>query len=68
MLMCMKWLHTSLIKKGNPVHITPACTWSREGSDHAGCYVGSLSLHFCKRLFPGLEPMTSWSIHLLCAL
>ena len=26
-----------------------------------GSFVRSLSLHFCKRLFPGLEPVTSWS-------
>jgi hypothetical protein len=30
-------------------------------SNHFGSYVRSISLHFCKRLFPGLEPMTSWS-------
>jgi hypothetical protein len=39
------------------VHIAPACA----GSDHFGSYVHSLSLHFYKRLFPGLEPMTTWS-------
>ncbi|XP_044362097.1 replication protein A 70 kDa DNA-binding subunit A isoform X2 [Triticum aestivum] len=48
-------------KKGNLVHVAPACAGSREGSDHFGSIVRSLSLHFCKRLFPGLEPMTSWS-------
>jgi hypothetical protein len=47
--------------KGSPVHVAPACAWSGEGSDHFGSYVRSLSLHFCKRLFPGLERMTSWS-------
>jgi hypothetical protein len=35
------------------VHVAPACTGSGEGSDHFGSYVCSLSLHFCKRLFPG---------------
>jgi hypothetical protein len=43
--------------KGSPVHVAPDYT----GSDHFGSYVCSLSLHLCKRLFPGLEPMTSWS-------
>ena len=51
----------SKIKKGNLVHVAPACAGSREGADHFGSIVRSLSLHFCKRLFPGLEPMTSWS-------
>jgi hypothetical protein len=32
-----------------------------EGSDNFGSYVHSLSLYFYKRLFLGLEPMTSWS-------
>jgi hypothetical protein len=45
----------------HPVHVAPACARSGEGSDHFGSYVHSLFLHFCKRLFPGLEPMTSWS-------
>jgi hypothetical protein len=45
--------------KESPVHITPACAGTREGSDHFGSYVRSLSLYFYKRLFPGLEPMTS---------
>ena len=48
-------------KLANLVHVAPACAGSREGSDHFGSIVRSLSLHFCKRLFPGLEPMTSWS-------
>jgi hypothetical protein len=48
-------------KKGSPVHVAPACAGSGEGSDHFVSYVRSLSLHFCKRLFLGLEPMTSWS-------
>jgi hypothetical protein len=43
------------------VHVAPACARSGEGSDHFGSYVHSFSLHFCKSLFPGLEPMTSWS-------
>jgi hypothetical protein len=37
--------------------VVPTCV----GSDHFGSYVRNLSLHFCKRLFPGLEPMTPWS-------
>jgi hypothetical protein len=48
-------------KKGSPVHITPVCAGSEEGSDHFGSYVHSFSLYFYKRLFPGLEFMTSWS-------
>jgi hypothetical protein len=45
-------------KKGSPVHIAPACA----GFGHFGSYVRSLSLHFCKSLFSGFEPMTSsWS-------
>jgi hypothetical protein len=40
------------------VHVAPACTGYGEGSDHFGSYVHSISLHFCERLFPGLEPMT----------
>jgi hypothetical protein len=46
---------------GSPVHVAPACVGSGEGNDHFGAYVRSLSLHFCNRLFPGFEPMTSWS-------
>jgi hypothetical protein len=41
------------------MHIDPACAGSGEG--HFGSYVRNISLHFCKRLFLGLEPMTSWS-------
>jgi hypothetical protein len=37
------------------MHVTPACAGSGDGFDHFGSYVCSLSLHFCKRLFPGLE-------------
>jgi hypothetical protein len=47
------------IKKGSPVHVAPACIPSKEGSDHFMSYVHNLSLHFYKRLFLGLEPMTS---------
>jgi hypothetical protein len=43
------------------VNVAPSCVGSREGSDHFESYIHSLSLHFCKRLFPRLEPMTSWS-------
>jgi hypothetical protein len=53
--------HISLIYKplkDSPVHVAPACTRSGEVS---GSYVRRLYLHFCKRLFLGLEPMTSWS-------
>jgi hypothetical protein len=42
------------------VHVAPVCTGSGEGSDRFGSYVRSISLHFCKRLFLELEPMTSW--------
>jgi hypothetical protein len=48
-------------KKGSPVHVAPACAGSGEGSDHFMSYVSNLSLHFCKSLFHGLEPMTSLS-------
>jgi hypothetical protein len=43
-------------KKGSLVHIAPACTGSRERSDNFESYVRNISLHFCKRLFPGLNP------------
>jgi hypothetical protein len=43
------------------VHVAPAYAGSGEGSDHFGSYVHSISLHFCKSLFPRLEPMISWS-------
>jgi hypothetical protein len=49
------------IIKGSPMNVAPACAGSREGSNHFGSYVHSLSLNFCKRLFPRLEPMASWS-------
>jgi hypothetical protein len=39
------------------VHLAPTYA----GFDHLGSYVRRLSLHFCKRMFPGLEPMTPWS-------
>jgi hypothetical protein len=48
-------------KRGSPVHVDPACAGSREGSNHFGSYVHCRSLHFYKRLFPGFEPITSWS-------
>jgi hypothetical protein len=53
---CARAVYTTL--KDSPVHVAPACARSREGSDHFGSYVCSLSLHFCKRLSPGLEPIT----------
>jgi hypothetical protein len=43
------------------VHVAPAYAWSGEGSDHFGSFIRSLALHFCKRLFSGLESVTSWS-------
>jgi hypothetical protein len=52
-----KYFHGTV--KGSLVHVAPACAGSGEGSNHFGSYVRSLFLHFCKRLFPGLEPMTS---------
>ncbi|KAM3213463.1 hypothetical protein ACQJBY_066065 [Aegilops geniculata] len=55
------WTGGKKKKRAAPVHVAPACAGSGEGSDHFGSIVRSLSLHFCKRLFPGLEPVTSWS-------
>jgi hypothetical protein len=52
-------LYFSLVLKGSLVHVAPTCAGFGEGSDHFVSYIRSLSLHFCKRLFPGLEPMTS---------
>jgi hypothetical protein len=43
------------------VHVAPTCAGSGEGYDHFESYARSLFLHFYKRLFPALEPMTSWS-------
>jgi hypothetical protein len=43
------------------MHVAPSCVGSREGSDHFGSYLHNLPLHFCKRLFSTLEPITSWS-------
>jgi hypothetical protein len=40
------------------VHVAPACAGFGEWSDHFGSYVRSLSLHFCKSLFSGIEPMS----------
>jgi hypothetical protein len=48
-------------KKGSPVHVAPTYIGSGEWFDHFRSYVHSLSLHFCKRLFLGLEIMTSGS-------
>lgn len=49
-------------KKGQPVAWAPACAGSEEGSDPLGSIVRSISLHFCKRLFPWLKPVTSLSV------
>jgi hypothetical protein len=54
--------YTEYKKRGSLMHVAPACVESGEGSDHFGSYVCSIFLHLCKRLFPGLEPMTSWSV------
>jgi hypothetical protein len=48
-------------KKNNPVHVAPDCAESGEGCNHFGSYVCSIFLHFCPRLFLGLEHMTYWS-------
>jgi hypothetical protein len=53
----MIWIVKPGILKGQP----GACR-SREGSDHFRSYVYSLSLYFCKRLFLGHEPMTSFMV------
>jgi hypothetical protein len=37
------------------VHVAPAYAVFGEGSDHFRSYVRSLSLHFCKSLFLGLN-------------
>jgi hypothetical protein len=55
------WIIALLIKKGSPVCVAPTCAGSGKWSNHFGSYVCSIFLHFCKMLFPGLEPMTSWS-------
>jgi hypothetical protein len=47
--------------KGQPVHIDPPYEGPGEGPDHFGSYIRNISLHFCKRLFSELEPMTLWS-------
>jgi hypothetical protein len=45
------------VKKDTLVHVAPACAESQEDSDHHdGSYVRIIFMHFCKRLFPGLEP------------
>jgi hypothetical protein len=43
------------------MHIASACVGSKKVSDHFRSYVHSPSIHFWKRLFSGLEPMTTWS-------
>jgi hypothetical protein len=43
------------------MHLAPAYAGSGEWSNHFGSYVRSNFMHFCRRLFPGLEPITSWS-------
>jgi hypothetical protein len=50
-----------IIKRGSPMYVAPACAGSGKGSNHFESYVRSIYLHFSKRLFPGLEPMTLWS-------
>jgi hypothetical protein len=50
-----------IIKNDSPVNVAPACAGSEEGSNQFRSYVCILSLHFCKRLFPEFEPMTSCS-------
>jgi hypothetical protein len=59
--MKIKIIELETKKKGSPVNVALAYAGSREGSDHFKSYVRSLPQHFCKRLFPELEPMTSWS-------
>jgi hypothetical protein len=50
----------TVLIKGSPVHVAPACAGSGEGSDHFESYIcNHLSLYFYKRLFLGLEPMRS---------
>jgi hypothetical protein len=44
-----------MLLKGSLMQVAPACATSREGSDHFGSYIRSLSLHFYKRLFPGFD-------------
>jgi hypothetical protein len=39
----------------------PLCAGSGEGSDHLGSLYAAFPCNFCKRLFPRLEPVTSWS-------
>ncbi|KAF3660740.1 hypothetical protein FXO38_12053, partial [Capsicum annuum] len=48
-------------KKGSPVHKVTAMRGVRGRAPPQGCIVRSLTLHFCQRLFPRLEPLTSWS-------
>jgi hypothetical protein len=39
----------------------PLCAGSGEGLDHLGSLYAALPYNFCNRLFPRLEPVTSWS-------
>jgi hypothetical protein len=43
------------------VHVAPACAGPGKALTILGLMYTNLSLQFCKRLFPGLELMTSWS-------
>lgn len=49
----------SIVKKGKLVAIKlPQCARSKEGPDPIyGSNGGSLTLHYCKRLIPQLEPV-----------
>ena len=48
-------------KKGSPSARSSRLRRVRGRVRPLGSFVRSLSLHFYKRLFPGLEPVTSWS-------
>lgn len=41
------------------MHVASAYFGSEEVSEHFESFVCSLSMHFCKRLFIGLEPKVS---------
>ncbi|CAM0952226.1 unnamed protein product [Alopecurus aequalis] len=45
--------HANFFLKRQPGAVAPACAGSGEESDHFGSIVRSISLYFCKRLFPG---------------
>jgi hypothetical protein len=47
-----------LLEKGSPVHVAPACAGSGKGPTTLGLMYTTF---FYKGLFPGLDPMTSWS-------